>query len=1040
MLEYIKKQIADRVADQEFVSSRDDHRNDEAIIEYAHLFQELDDLSVSGTDSEADRPMGIDIPLEDDIEIESVELNLKDGRVTDVPMDATVQEYLVMKTYDDFYQEACASIPRMPREYDDAYEQRMHARAKEDFNRYQQYVVQEGLFGFGMISIDDDRVPTHINLNLGPFSDKDRRDYIVKLQLYFEAKNHKITKKQLESAQIMTSIDPFMGINEYLCNKIKSYSSPDMTKEAKNVTPGTIWDICRPVKALIPVEPIDKYMLIVWFEADMYKNGQTKEFAISAAIPVKGSSRGVTPDMKNVTPRFDMSESIKNINNYMSKKEAIKESYEFNKPVRDGFEYFQEANEQSKKLRKKHQDFMKSEYTESDRKKMTNRQKNNVKKFLRDSDYDPKTKTIKTDIVDSNGKPVRVKFDTKINPDELGLDDLSSIPRSMRIGVTQFQDEAKDAKIIMGKEMIKKNPWLSAGTLKHEEGHFASKYYPNKVGKGYGLSNEKYPHNRFAKAQREGEKLIAQAGSLGRLNDHGANPDEFVADRYSIEHNPYGKKKAIKLMDMFSYDTAILKTLDSTFNQIGRVAKDQWDSGIDAFGFDNYISIAITSIDEAIDALSDYEGPAVKAAKQQLADRKKVLQKMKDTVSKLQGDEKTDKQKELIVKDIEKQIEDYKKLTKYENDRRKKYAQYVVNESTSYEAREVINDLYSDPYFLFNEIFAESDWSEVDDVVELVQEAIDFGDTGDDTTPPEGSSTADTSDDDAPSVSGGGNPGEDSETPDDDKVQVDTNDVSDQIVDKVSDATSDADTGDDTLNPTESEIDDTSLDNSTDNTNTDDTSTGSVDIDNELDSLDDSTSSADSSGDAEGYDASSIDTSNIDNMTIDELLKQGSEKLKGMTLNQLKSFLSDGAESAAVQQEAFFLTAKNINSEIDIHLRNALGILNSEELDIEALITSFKKEGKQLNRVLSKAAKMKKIYSEEERKDIGILNKCLIDLTTTLKMSKDQNYVSTVKRLIQAFTSQSKVVANIVEAHKPKKVDESYNIDDLYAEIMQDRS
>lgn len=656
MLEYIKKQIADRVAEQEFVSSRDDHRDDEAIVEYAHLFQELDDLSVSGTDSETDRPLGIDIPLEDDIEIESVELNLKDGRVTDVPMDATVQEYLVMKTYDDFYQEACASIPRMPREYDDAYEQRMHARAKEDFNRYQQYVVQEGLFGFGMINIDDDRVPTHINLNLGPFSDKDHRDYIVKLQLYFETKNHKITKKQLESAQIMTSIDPFMGINNYLCNQIKSYSTPDMTNEAKNVTPETIWDICRPVKALIPVEPIDKYMLIVWFEVDMYKNGQTKEFAISAAIPVKGSSKGATQDMKNVTPSFDTSESIKNINNYMSKKDALKESYEFNIPTRAGFDYFQEA--------------------------------------------------------------------------------------------------------------------------------------------------------------------------------------------------------------------------------------------------------------------------------------------------------------------------------------------------------------------------------------------IDFGDTGDDTTPPEGSSTADTSDDDAPTVSGG-NPGEDSETADDDKVQVDTNDVSNQIVDKVSDATSDTDTGDDTLNTTDPEIDDTSLNDSTDDANTDDTTTGSKDIDNELDSLDDTTTSTDDAG---GYDTSAVDMSNIDNMTIDELLKQGSDKLKGMTLNQLKSFLSDGTESEAVQQEAFFLTTKNINSEIDVHLRNALGILNSEEMDIETLITSFKKEGKQLNRVLSKASKMKKLYSEEERKDIGILNKCLIDLTTTLKMSKDQNYVSAVKRLIQAFTSQSKVVANIVEAHKPKKVNESYNIDDLYDEIMQDRS
>ena len=61
--------------------------------------------------------MAIDIPIEDDdIELETIEFNLGDGRVTDVPGDATVQEhYKDMKTYDMFYQETAETLFRMPR-------------------------------------------------------------------------------------------------------------------------------------------------------------------------------------------------------------------------------------------------------------------------------------------------------------------------------------------------------------------------------------------------------------------------------------------------------------------------------------------------------------------------------------------------------------------------------------------------------------------------------------------------------------------------------------------------------------------------------------------------------------------------------------------------------------------------------------------------------------------------------------------------------------------------------------------------------------
>ena len=57
------------------------------------------------------------------------------------------------------------------------------------------------------------------------------------------------------------------------------------------------------------------------------------------------------------------------------------------------FNFFQEANEASKKLRKDSKEFINDVYTKSDRNKMSNKERNRVKKFLKDNDYDPKTGT-----------------------------------------------------------------------------------------------------------------------------------------------------------------------------------------------------------------------------------------------------------------------------------------------------------------------------------------------------------------------------------------------------------------------------------------------------------------------------------------------------------------------------------------------------------------------------------------------------------------------------------------------------------------------
>ena len=148
-------------------------------------------------------------------------------------------------------------------------------------------------------------------------------------------------------------------------------------------------------------------------------------------------------------------------------------------------------------------------------------------------------------------------------------------------------------------------------------------------------------------------------------------------------------------------------------------------------------------------------------------------------------------------------------------------------------------------------------------------------------------------------------------------------------------------------------------------------------------------------------------------MTIDELLAQGTERLKSMPIDQLKTFLSEGG---AAVQEAFFLTAGNINKELDEKLRKCLGILNDNKMKLDELLETFRKEGKKLNRVLSKAAKMQKVYNDDERTAIQKLNSVLVDLSKSIKANRDSNYEATIKRLISAFASQSALVAEFVEA------------------------
>ena len=248
-------------------------------------------------------------------------------------------------------------------------------------------------------------------------------------------------------------------------------------------------------------------------------------------------------------------------------------------------------------------------------------------------------------------------------------------------------------------------------------------------------------------------------------------------------------------------------------------------------------------------------------------------------------------------------------------------------------------------------------------------------------------------------------------------VEVGKNDVSDAIVQGAEDATTknneptegqDANTDLPDVNEEIPSLDDGS---NTEGETPESDDLSNMDPDQALDELD-----------REGNEESALDGDlnadevDINNMSMNDLINQGTEALKSMSIEQLKTFLANH-DNAAVQ-EAFILTNANINDEVDVLLRKTLGVLNDNKMEIGQLVSEFKKYGKKLNRVLTKASKCPKVYNDNEIDNIKKLNKCLADLMVTIKASTDKSSIQVIKRLMKAFTSQAAVVGKIVEKKK----------------------
>lgn len=300
-----------------------------------------------------------------------------------------------------------------------------------------------------------------------------------------------------------------------------------------------------------------------------------------------------------------------------------------------------------------------------------------------------------------------------------------------------------------------------------------------------------------------------------------------------------------------------------------------------------------------------------------------------------------------------------------------------------------------------------------DDDDPFYQEAIDFGEGGGDGDAAEGKS-------DDSGDEGGAEVTDSLESVG--REAIDTNDVSDKIVEKVKETEAEE----------KGAVDDVNIDDA-DSVPSDDNGGEKKDAveDTEVnDAPVDDVTVSDSEEGSSDFD-SSVPTNNedFDNMTIEDMLKLGEDKLKTMSIKQLKDFIASNgmneeesaseepeADAEDFESEAFFVTKKNVNAALDAALRAALGILNENDISSDEIFKKFKKFAKKLNRVSAKASNMSEVYSEEERNKIGELNEKLIKLTGDMgSKSKD---VATIKASLKDFLVTAQAVGKIVESKK----------------------
>lgn len=281
MLNFLRQEIAKKEQERQKAfyaqEMEEEQPIDEAILECAHLFNEMEELTIVGTNVQRERPV-IDIPIEDDIELDLVEMDVKTGRIVDVPMDVQTSEAFEQeKTYNDFYQEAMHRIPRFNRESDQSYHKRIQEAASRDYEEYHDYIVQEGLFGNDMMSVSDERVPSNVMVDLGPLHEGSQKHFVTKLPAFFETTpDHKISLNQIHALNIAGNLEAFEHMGEALRGLLIRDGYRD------ELYRNEVWDIATPIRVIVPIV-MDKYVVGVEFEVD----GMRKPYPVMWSVETR---------------------------------------------------------------------------------------------------------------------------------------------------------------------------------------------------------------------------------------------------------------------------------------------------------------------------------------------------------------------------------------------------------------------------------------------------------------------------------------------------------------------------------------------------------------------------------------------------------------------------------------------------------------------------------------------------------------------------------------------------------------------------------
>lgn len=312
MRDFIKKQIQERMN----VASKNNEPEEvsnEAILEYASLFQELDDLSLEGSEDGNARKLSMDMPLDDDAELEAVEFDLGSGKVKDVPDTASIQEsYNGMKTFDKFYQEAYESLTRLPRESEGGFERRVRDYAEKMYNEYCADAEACGYFGFDKINISNEKVPSKLNVNFGAMNDGSTDNFVTKVNTFFATDaDHNITQKQLDSVELVKN-----GALKHMGSSLKAYmeSTYDVDKET------SVWDVCTPKTLIVPKGNADSFCVVVEYTNEV--TGKNEYFGWTA--PVSNTDDTITMES---CEKFNM-ESFINETQYENHDKFIQEQKE----------------------------------------------------------------------------------------------------------------------------------------------------------------------------------------------------------------------------------------------------------------------------------------------------------------------------------------------------------------------------------------------------------------------------------------------------------------------------------------------------------------------------------------------------------------------------------------------------------------------------------------------------------------------------------------------------------------------------------------